>query len=222
MAHQTKMKHRVGEIFNMQHKIHTLNALNSLAIFKMFALFVSALFIFTLLTPTFATTYTSLTIEEILEKTDIAFHGTVTEVVVELRTDQEAIDEASSIWTKVTFDVSTNLKGDLAESHSLYFYGGVLEEKSIQVEAMPEFRVDEEVIIFAYDAVYYSPLVGFSQGLFRLDEGGWKNEADKWLGLARGDFVFVDSAFEGTEVVLTVLEEIFASTEGITTEGEGN
>ncbi len=157
-----------------------------------------------------ATTYKSLSVDEMLAKTEIAFQGRVTEVVVEMRTNQQDVEEP---WTKVNFEVITSLKGDLAESHSLYFYGGVSEETTIQVEAMPTFRVDEEMIVFAYDAVYYSPLVGFSQGLFRLDEESWQSEAGKWLAVEQGEFVLVDAALRDSEAVVAQLQEAFTNTQ---------
>lgn len=155
-----------------------------------------------------ATTYKSLTVDEIIQRTDIAFHATVTEVVVEVREDANGQTDP---WTKVSFEILEALKGDVVGTHSLYFYGGSSEEKTLQVEAMPVFRVSDELLVFAYDATYYSPLVGFSQGLFRLDEGTWQNESGMWLMVDEDGFRLADEAFEDGDAVFSLLREVLSS-----------
>ena len=155
-----------------------------------------------------ATNYKSLSIEELFERTEIAFQGKVTEVVVELRANSEGVEEP---WTKVDFEIVTSLKGDLAETHSLYFYGGVSDSKTIVVEAMPTFRVEDEVLIFAYEAVYYSPLVGFAQGLFKLDEQAWQNEAGQYLSIEEEKLILADMASGDNQAVLAMLLEMFST-----------
>jgi len=171
--------------------------------------FITTILLF-LFSSSIATTYRSLTVDEIIQRTDIAFHATVTEVVVEIREDDSGQIEPE-LWTKVSFKILEALKGDVVDTHSLYFYGGSSEEKTLQVEAMPVFRVSDELLVFAYDAPYYSPLVGFSQGLFRLDEGTWQNESGMWLMVDEGGFRLADEAFEDSDAVVSLLREVLSS-----------
>lgn len=158
-----------------------------------------------------ATTYKSLSIQEIIERSDIAFQGKVTEVTVELKPNSDGVEEP---WTIVSFEVLTSLNGDLGETHSLEFFGGTTDNKTIVVEAMPNFRVDEEVLIFAYDAVYYSPIVGFSQGLFKLSEQGWQSESGKWLAIDEEVLTVDDVSSEDTQAVVDFVAQEFANANG--------
>jgi hypothetical protein len=128
-----------------------------------------------------ATTYRTLTLDEMLAQTDVAFYGQVSEVVTELRDGDP--------WTLVTFDVLRPLAGlgEDAASLQLAFFGGVTEEgAAVSVSLMPSFAPGELVVVLAYDAPYYSPIVGFRQGLWRRGAAGWQDETGRPLGLADG------------------------------------
>jgi len=153
-----------------------------------------------------ATTYKSLSMEEVINATEIVFHGKVISIEVELLENNQGVQEP---WTKVTFEVIESFKGDLSESHSLYFFGGESESQTIVVDDMPQFLNEESVLVFAYDAQYYSPVVGFSQGLFRLDEEAWQSETGKWLGVAEGSISLGDEATSTSTEVITTLQAIF-------------
>lgn len=128
-----------------------------------------------------ATTFRLLTLEELIESAELAFHGTV------LATDPQLRD--GDPWTTVTFDVSEFLlvPDDWSEPGtqlSLDFLGGAAGGSQLTVALMPQFQAGDEVILFAYDADHYSPVVGFNQALWRLSPAGeWVTETGAPLGL---------------------------------------
>jgi len=123
-----------------------------------------------------ATTYLELSLEEMFDKADLAFFGEVTASESEAREGEP--------WTLVTFNVARDLRGDLeAEEITLAFYGGSADGVTVNVTDMPQFRRGEEVLILAYDAEYYSPIVGFVQGLWRLEAQGFTDVRGRVLTL---------------------------------------
>ncbi len=146
-----------------------------------------------------ATTYTALSLEEIAQKADTAFYGTVGEVRVE--------DRDGEPWTVVTFTPERTLKGDLGESFELSFYGGTPPEgPALLVDGMPRFETGETVLLFAYDAAYYSPVVGFSQGLWRLSDAGLRDETGRVLSLDEEGALEPDGSGAATEDLLSAFE----------------
>ena len=146
----------------------------------------------------FATTYAELTLDELTTRAETAFYGAVSAVNVEER--------GGDPYTVVTFDVTRALTGEPGETATLAFLGGTLDDgRSLVVTGMPQFGLGEEVIVFAYDAPYYSPIVGFSQGLWRLSEEGFRDEAGRVLSLNEADEVTRDGAGAGTDALLDAL-----------------
>ncbi len=154
----------------------------------------------------YATTYAALTLDELVTRTETAFYGTVSEVNVEERNGDP--------YTLVTFDVTRGLTGEPGETLELAFLGGTLEDgNSLVVTGMPEFSLGDEVILFAYDTPYYSPIVGFSQGLWRLSEEGFRDEAGRVLSLNEADELVRDGAGAGTDALLNALVTRFEGPE---------
>jgi hypothetical protein len=123
-----------------------------------------------------ATTYLELSLDEMFDKADMAFFGEVTASESESREGEP--------WTLITFRVARDLLGDLeADELTLAFYGGRADGVTVSVTDMPQFRRGEEVLILAYDAAYYSPIVGFAQGLWRLEASGFTDEQGRVLTL---------------------------------------
>ncbi len=123
-----------------------------------------------------ATTYRQLSLSEILDATEVAFVGTVRGLDVEMRDGLP--------WTIVEFAVERALEGETEERTSLAFLGGsgpgIAE---VDVQGMPAFELSERVLVLAYDAAYYSPLVGFNQGLFRLQDDNVLSQDGTLLGI---------------------------------------
>ena len=129
-----------------------------------------------------ATTYTFLSLEDIIDKTELAFYGEVTSIDVEARDGEP--------WTVVGFSVTENLSipdGVLSEEGTdleLAFYGGTLASgRSLNVSLMPQFEVGENVLVMAYNRTLYSPIVGFRQGLWRDTTLGLRSETGQFLGV---------------------------------------
>ena len=149
-----------------------------------------------------ATTYAELTLDELTTRTETAFYGTVSEVRVEERDGDP--------YTVVSFDVTRSLEGESGDTTQLAFLGGDLPDgRSLVVTEMPQFELGEEVIVFAYNTPYYSPIVGFSQGLWRLSEEGFRDETGRVLSLNEAGEVTRDGAGAGTDALLEALSSRF-------------
>lgn len=149
-----------------------------------------------------ATTYAELTLDELTTRTETAFYGTVSEVRVEERDGDP--------YTVVSFDVTRSLEGEPGDTTQLAFLGGDLPDgRSLAVTEMPQFELGEEVIVFTYNTPYYSPIVGFSQGLWRLSEEGFRDETGRVLSLSEAGEVTRDGAGAGTDALLDALSSRF-------------
>lgn len=168
-----------------------------------------------------ATTYRELDLDSLLQKAQIAFYGEVREVSVE--------DRDGEPWTRVRFEVRDDLfaedaldevgdgaagdgsrdNGEEGEgsSRELLFYGGELPGLTLNVTGMPQFSPGDEVIILAYDADYYSPIVGFNQGLWRLGASGFRDPQGRILSLGPDSVLVRDGAGAGTADLVRALQQ---------------
>ena len=156
-----------------------------------------------------ATTYRELSLEQLVSRAELGFFGRVSEMSVEVRGGEP--------YTQVTFSISRALTGDFGaniggategDTVTLAFYGGTLPNgRSVSVEGMPEFSRGDEVLILAYDAPYYSPIVGFSQGLWRATPDGFRDLDGRLLSLSDTGRLLRDG--EGSEQT-AVLDELEA------------
>ena len=163
------------------------------------ALFVAATVCATVVTTAGATTYTALSLEDVAQKADLALYGTVTSTRVEERDGEP--------WTVVTFTPERTLKGDMGESLELSFYGGTPPDgPTLLVDGMPRFEEGETVLLFAYDAPYYSPVVGFSQGLWRLTDAGLRDETGRILSLDEAGALEQGGGGAATDDILSAFE----------------
>lgn len=133
--------------------------------------------------PAAASTWRALDLGELLGRAELAFHGVVTDVRTELRDDEP--------WTVVDFEITEafdwpadpEVEPGAPERVTLAFLGGDAGAVRLTVAFMPGFEIGDEVLLLAYDAPYYSPVVGFNQGLWRLDRlGVWRDEQAEILG----------------------------------------
>ena len=159
-----------------------------------------------LLSTAFATTYKTLTLAEIVAQADIAFYGQVTKV--------EVIERNKEPWTQVSFKVSEALLGTEKDSTEvLNFYGGTLDSGlSLTINLMPIFSEGEDILILAYKDDFYSPIVGFRQGLWRNQGQGFKDEAGRVLSLIEGKLE-LDGSGGGNEDILRTLKEMLEEPE---------
>ena len=153
-----------------------------------------------------ATTWTELTIDEMVARTDLGFAGEVEAVRVEMREGDP--------WTVVSFRIDTPLVGLDAEPDriDLPFWGGTAADGStLSVAGMPSFDVGERVLLLAYDdAGLASPVVGFAQGVWRLEGATWTDLRGRRLTLDPEGGLIADGegslADEATEALRTALE----------------
>lgn len=145
-----------------------------------------------------ATTYRELSLDELVTRAELGFLGTVSEIATTVREGEP--------YTQVTFTVSRPLTGELDETVTLTFYGGTLPDgRTTEVEGMPRFARGDEVVILAYDAPYYSPIVGFSQGLWRATPDGFEDQAGRLLSLSDAGRLLRDGEGSDQTAVLDAL-----------------
>jgi hypothetical protein len=144
-----------------------------------------------------ATTYRQLTLGEMVAAAEIGFLGTVAATSVEAR--------AGEPWTAVEFEVERWLTGPAPEGDRarLAFLGGSRPAGTdLQVNLMPRFEVGERVLILAYDDEYYSPIVGFNQGLWRVQGDALIDSQGRRLSLDQEGRLQADG--DGPEAALVV------------------
>lgn len=145
-----------------------------------------------------ATTFRVLSLPEMIGAAELAFHGTVVTATESVRDGEP--------WTTVTFDVTEWFRvpeeqEENPEGHlNLSFLGGTVAGNVVSVALMPEFQAGEEVLILAYAQDYYSPLVGFNQGLWRLAADQWTDEQGRTLGLDEDGNLSIETSGPATEV----------------------
>jgi hypothetical protein len=159
------------------------------------------LLLLTLLSFAFATTYKTLTLEEMIAQADIAFYGNVSNV--------EIIERDKEPWTQVSFTVVEALLGTEKDATEvLSFYGGTLDSGlSLTINLMPSFSEGEDILILAYKDDFYSPIVGFRQGLWRNQGQGFKDETGHVLSIIDGKLE-LDGSGSGNEDILRSLKEM--------------
>ena len=176
-----------------------------------------------------ATTFRALSFDEIVTKAELAFYGTVVDVNV-----RELDGEP---WTLVQFDVTESYYGveeaiadeaDDADDDapvedepvdefasvgqvSLLFYGGAFPDgDSLSVSLMPNFEIGEQVLVMAYRKPYYSPIVGFRQGLWRDTPSGLTDEQGRKLSINADGNIILEGEGDSTANLLAAVAERFA------------
>lgn len=117
--------------------------------------------------PAGATVVVGQDLADISRQADAVFVGKV--ATIESRWRDEA---AKSIETVVTFTVVETIYGPRTDAVTLRFGGGEVGGLRQVIAGMPQFRVGEEVLLFVTDEPSISPIVGFHQGCFRVEEYG--------------------------------------------------
>lgn len=114
--------------------------------------------------PAGATTFVSLTFQELINRSDVIFIGDVVDVrPYVLRTQTGTL-----VKTRVTFRVDDALYGTNSLVEVFDFLGGEADGIGMAVEGMPKFVVGDRRVVFARRTPSVNPIVGFTQGLLRV------------------------------------------------------
>jgi len=125
--------------------------------------------------PALAVTLIPLTDQEIAAHAAHAVVGTVTGTRVgELDPDGDGVSQP---WTTVTLRVEQALKGEFRAGDTLSFrqMGGTVGQTTLRTPGLPQFAAGDRVLLFLnarLDNPAVSPLVGWSQGCWRIRTGG--------------------------------------------------
>ncbi|GEM47939.1 hypothetical protein DC3_35740 [Deinococcus cellulosilyticus NBRC 106333 = KACC 11606] len=112
-----------------------------------------------------ATTVSALTFEEQVKKADVILHVRIVDV--------KTIQSKNYPWQQYTLSVKETLKGNanvLPQVQDVPSFN-VLGGDTWTLEGAPTFRKDEEWVVFLYKTPYDSPVVGFNQGMYRIQDG---------------------------------------------------
>ncbi len=135
-----------------------------------------------------ATTIPYKSLDDLVREADAIVSGRVAQVESKYSPDKE-------IFTFVTFDQLEVLGGSYTGSSlTLRFLGGKIDNDISQVVGSPTFAVDDKVVLFVHgNGRYMVPLVGWTQGVFRIGEDAATgqlavrdHEGNRVLGIQNG------------------------------------
>lgn len=155
-----------------------------------------------------ATTFRQLSLDELIQSAELAFHGTVASTDTTLRDGEP--------WTTVTFDITELFllpegQDEPGTQLSLDFLGGTAGGSQLTVALMPQFEAGAEVLVLAYAGEFYSPVVGFNQALWQLSPAGeWVTDSGVPLGLTEDGELTAENAGPAAEVLEAIAARLEA------------
>lgn len=115
--------------------------------------------------PARAASVLPLFLDEIIDKSAVAFQGTCTD-------NRSERDERGTLVTYTTFEVHDQLKGKAASTYTIKQIGGSLPDGSLnfKIEGVPSFTVGQSYVVFlpGVSSAGFSSPVGLSQGRFNI------------------------------------------------------
>ena len=112
-----------------------------------------------------ATSYPPVTFDELITRADVIFVGEV----VDVRPYTQSTRDGEIIKTRVVFRVADPLWGTKSTLETFDFLGGEIDGVVMRVAEMPRFAVGDRRVVFARRGRSINPIVGFTQGLMRVD-----------------------------------------------------
>ena len=112
-----------------------------------------------------ATSYASVTFDELVAGADVIFVGEVTDV----RPFPLDSRDGTIIKTRVIFRVSDPLWGTTNALEVFDFLGGEWGDIGMVVAEMPRFAAGDRRVVFARREQSINPIVGFTQGLLQIN-----------------------------------------------------
>jgi len=119
------------------------------------------------LTTAGGTTVLPPTFEEMTDRAEMIFVGTVVSSRAEWRFVGSSTNRV--IFTLVEFDTQEVLKGSTNKTVTLQFLGGTVGDATMEVAGVPQFKPGDRVILFVErNGVQFCPLVGVFHGKFGI------------------------------------------------------
>ena len=114
-----------------------------------------------------ATTVVAPTFDELVDRAQLIFEGTVSDVQ-----SQWAGEGAQRhIISYVTFKVSDTVKGEAAATYTLRMLGGTVGNETMEISDSPKFKVGDRNILFVENnGTQFIPLVGIMYGQFKVQQ----------------------------------------------------
>jgi hypothetical protein len=113
----------------------------------------------------FATTVIPPTFDDLVDRAQLIFQGTVTEV----RSQWVGEGAERHIASYVTFNVDDKIKGNAGNKMTLELMGGTVGDETMEVTDAPKFKVgDRDILFVENNGTQFIPLVGIMHGRFHL------------------------------------------------------
>lgn len=106
-----------------------------------------------------------VTFNDLVTKADVIFVGSV----VDVRSFPLTARDGLLIKTRVVFSVTDGVFGTSSAIEVFDFLGGEWNGERLQVADMPQFAVGDRRVVFARRDGSINPIVGFTQGLLRIE-----------------------------------------------------
>ena len=117
------------------------------------------------LSGTWATTVVPPTFDELVDKAELIFQGSVTSV----RSQWVGEGAQRHIASYVTFAVEDAVKGNPGTSYTIQMLGGTVDGETMEVSESPKFAVgDRDILFIEHNGQQFVPLVGIMHGRFRI------------------------------------------------------
>lgn len=134
---------------------------------KKFSFSFALLWIFLGLNAAQGTTVIPPTFDELVDKAEIIFQGTVTDV----RSQWVGEGAQHRIMSYVTFKVEDTMKGAPGDTYTLQMLGGTVDGETMEVSDGPKFEVGGREIVFVENnGSQFIPLVGIMHGRFHVQK----------------------------------------------------
>ena len=111
-----------------------------------------------------ATSYPSITFDELVKDADVIFVGEV----IDVRPFPVNTRDGPIVKTRILFRVSDPIYGTAAALEVFEFLGGEWGDVRLTVADMPSFSVGDRRVVFARRERSINPIVGFTQGLLKV------------------------------------------------------
>jgi hypothetical protein len=151
----------------------------------------------------FATTLVYKNFDDLVKEADGIVMGRVAGIESKYNPERE-------IYTFVTFDQLEVLGGSYAgQTLTLRFKGGQVDNNISQIVGSPEFRLNEQVVLFVEgNGQHMVPLVGWTQGMFRVSKDAatgrqviLDHEGNRVLGVQASEIIKEQSVQPAAHIV---------------------